>query len=77
MGAAVNIVVRLHDIDRMTLKRYVRKMRINPATVCQPNYVFTQVFSKEEEKCLAEYLLEASKLSYGFVTSKFKTVPES
>jgi hypothetical protein len=67
-GAAVNAVARENGIDRMTLKRYVRKMRINPQTVCKPNYVTKQIFTDSEEKALSDYLLMASKLHYGLST---------
>ena len=35
-GRAVNTVAREKDIDRMTLKRYVRKFRLNPSMICKP-----------------------------------------
>jgi len=67
-GQGVNTVARDMGIDRMTLKRYVRKTRANPDTVCRPNYVTQQVFNDEQEKALSDYLLHASNLHYGLST---------
>ena len=39
----------------MTLKQYVRKVRTNPNTICQPIYVKTQIFTDGEEKALSDY----------------------
>lgn len=89
LGRAVNTVARERGIDRMTLKRYVRKCRTDPNTACKPNFVTKQIFSVDEEKSLAEFLLKASKLHYGLSTketrklaydyaiSNGKQVPES
>ena len=49
-GKAVNTVARENGIDHMTLKRYIRKVCLNPSTVCKPNYVTKQVFSIVEEE---------------------------
>ena len=43
---AVNTVARENGIDRMTLKRYVRKVRLNANTACKPHYISTQVVQK-------------------------------
>ena len=70
-GQAVNTVARVNGIDRMTLKRYVRKTRINgesAAVSYKPSYVTKQIFSVSDEKALADYLLKASKLHYGLST---------
>lgn len=67
-GQPVNTVARVNGIDRMTLKRYVRKTRINADTACKPSYVTKQIFNVSEEKVLADYLLKASKLHYGLST---------
>jgi len=61
----VNTVARETSTDRMTLKRYVRKVRVNPGTVCKPNYITTQVFSTAEETNLSDYILQASRLHCG------------
>ena len=52
----------------MTLKRYVRKCRSNPNTVCKTNFVIIQIFSNKVETSSSDYLLKASKLHYGFST---------
>ena len=67
-GKAVNAVSRETGIDRMTLKRYVRKVKDNPDTVCKPNYVTKQVFTIAEEGHLSDYILQASKLHCGLST---------
>lgn len=88
-GGAVNTIARANGIDRMTLKRYVRKIKYNPDAECKPNFVTKQIFTESEEKGLAEYLLKASKLHYGlctrttrklafdFACCNGKTIPES
>jgi len=48
-GKAVNTVAQKKGLDRMTLKRYVRKVRVNPNIVCKPQYVTKQVFAINEE----------------------------
>ena len=50
--SGVNTIAKERGIDRMTLKRYVRKTKQNPQTICKPNYVTKQVFTNEEEKSL-------------------------
>jgi len=67
-GRGVNTVARERGIDRMTLKRYVRKCKLNPKTVCKPNFVTKQIFSTDEEVALADFLVRASKLHYGLST---------
>ena len=67
-GRAVNTVAREKGIDRMTLKRYVRKVRLNPSMICKPNYVTTQVFNTAEETNLSDYILQASQLHCGLST---------
>ncbi len=88
-GACVNTVARENGIDRMTLKRYVRKTRIDPNTMCKPNYVTKLIFTEKEEQDLTEYLLKAAKLhyrlstkttrklAYDFAACNGKTIPES
>lgn len=67
-GKAVNSVARDMGIDRMTLKRYVRKVKQNSDTACKPNYVTKQVFTITEEQHLTDYILQASKLHCGLST---------
>lgn len=88
-GKAVNTVARESGINRMTLKRYVRKVRADPNAICRPAYVTTQIFSDEEETAFSDYLLHAAKLHYGLSTKTTrklafefgvaisKTIPES
>jgi hypothetical protein len=60
-----------YNIDKiMTLKRYVAKLREKGEnTKLITNFASSQIFTFEEEKNLANYLLTAAKMSYGF-TSK-------
>jgi hypothetical protein len=65
----VNVVARAFGIDRMTLKRYVRKRRLNPNENFKPHFNTRQVFTAEDEESLASYLLMASKMNYGLSTT--------
>lgn len=67
-GKGVNTVARETGINRMTLKRYVRKFKADNSISFAPNYVSRQIFSAEQEESLALYLLEAAKLHYGLST---------
>ncbi|XP_065658204.1 uncharacterized protein LOC136082712 [Hydra vulgaris] len=67
-GTQLNVVARQFNIDRMTLKRYCRKKRLNPNEAFKPNDNNRQVFTAEDEKSLSSYLLIASKMNYGFST---------
>ena len=73
-GLPVNSVAKSCGIDRMTLKRYVRKVKAGTLTSFMPNYVSTQIFSNEQEAMLACYVLQSSKMHYGLsrkVAQKF------
>ncbi|XP_065658716.1 uncharacterized protein LOC136083243 [Hydra vulgaris] len=52
-GTQLNVVARQFNIDRMTLKRYCRKKRLNPNEAFKPNYNNRQVFTAEDEKSLS------------------------
>ncbi|XP_065652823.1 uncharacterized protein LOC136080140 [Hydra vulgaris] len=67
-GTQLNVVARQFNIDRMTLKRYCRKKRLDPNEAFKPNYNNRQVFTAEDEKSLSSYLLIASKMNYGLST---------
>ena len=67
-GTQLNVVARQFNIDRMTLKRYCRKKRLNLNEAFKPNYNNRQVFTAEDEKSLSSYLLIASKMNYGLST---------
>lgn len=68
-GQPAQTVARAFGIDRMTLKRYVKKSRQNPDfDTFAPTFKHTQVFSLADEKRLADYILKASKLHYGLST---------
>ena len=56
-GTQLNVVARQFNIDRMTLKRYCRKKRLNPNEAFKPNYNNRQVFTAEDKKSLSSYLL--------------------
>ncbi|XP_054259387.1 uncharacterized protein LOC128984126 [Macrosteles quadrilineatus] len=61
-----------YDIDKMTLQRYVKKFlskNAEPSSMTfEPNYHQQQVFTKQEETMLAEYLKKASRLHHGLST---------
>ncbi|XP_065677358.1 uncharacterized protein LOC136092748 [Hydra vulgaris] len=67
-GRPVNVVARKFSINRMTLKRYCNKKKLNPNESFKPNYNNKQVFIAEYEKSLSSYLLLASKINYGLST---------
>lgn len=52
----------------MTLKRYVGNRRLNPDVSYKPHLNIRQVFSEQEEDCLAQYLVQAAKMNYGLST---------
>lgn len=64
-------VARAFDIDRRTLRRYVTKYvaaERKDVVSFVPKYNARQVFSKEEEVMLADYLLTATSHNYGLST---------
>ncbi|XP_065660242.1 uncharacterized protein LOC136084063 [Hydra vulgaris] len=67
-GRPVNVVARKFSINRITLKRYCNKKKLNPNESFKPNYNNKQVFTAEDEKSLSSYLLLASKMNYGLST---------
>lgn len=78
MEKAVNEVVAGHKlrttatkygVDKMTLRRYVVKFREKgDDTNFVPNFKCSQIFTDDEEKLLAQYLLDASRMNYGLTT---------
>jgi hypothetical protein len=56
-GRAASTVAKEFGVDRMTLKRYVKKTMADPCTICQSNYAPKKVFTDKQEKDLALYLL--------------------
>jgi len=69
-GSAVNTAAKQFGVNRMTLKRHVKLRRDNPETSFVAKYAHRQVFSGDDEKMLAEYLLLASKMHYGLSTKQ-------
>ncbi|XP_065677439.1 uncharacterized protein LOC136092810 [Hydra vulgaris] len=67
-GRPVNVVACKFSINRITLKRYCNKKKLNPNESFKPNYNNKQVFTAEDEKSLSSYLLLASKMNYGLST---------
>lgn len=69
-GCKLRTTAKKYNIDKMTLRRYVAKFRESgEETKFIPNFASSQIFNSEEEKSLAEYLLTAARMNYGF-TSK-------
>ncbi|ESN99674.1 hypothetical protein HELRODRAFT_184387 [Helobdella robusta] len=71
---AINAVACETGIDRMTLKRYVRKSSLSPSVGLIPNWNTRQVFNLEQEEMLAKYLLQASKMNYGLSTKTTRQI---
>lgn len=65
--STIRATARKYDIDRMTLTRYVAKYRVNPndESILQPNFKIRQIFTKDEEEMLKNYVIKTSKLNYG------------
>lgn len=86
MAAAVKLVThqnisireaaRSTGIPLQTLHRYVKKAKLNPGTEIrtQPLYEVRQIFSKEQESDLGEYLQICSKMAYGLSTVAVRKV---
>lgn len=69
-GCKLRTTAKKYNLDKMTLKRYVEKFRAKgEETKFTPNFATSQIFNPDEEKSLAEYLLIAARMNYGF-TSK-------
>ena len=66
-GASLKGTARQFKINVMTLKRLIRR-----GEECLPGFKKAQVFTNEEEKQLADYLLHASRLNYGLPLMKFR-----
>lgn len=68
-GLCIPDAAKKHEIGYYKLRRYLKKFQLDNKTSLAPSYNFSTVFSKSQEEELVEYLLECSKMSYGF-TSK-------
>lgn len=69
-GNKLRTTASKYDIDKMTLRRYVKKYNeFGHETQFSPNFNSSQIFRPEEEKSLANYLLKAAQMNYG-LTSK-------
>lgn len=80
MAAAIKLVTeqnlsireaaRTSGIPLQTLHRYVKKAQLHPGTEIrtQPHYEVRQIFSREQEADLGEYLQICSKMAYGLST---------
>lgn len=72
---SIRSVAKSYNIGKSYLARLVYKTRNLPALdnfKHQPNIGNRQIFSKEEEKSLKEYLKTASKMAYGLTTTQTK-----
>lgn len=59
-GQTVYSIAKETGINAMTLKRYVRKTKLNPGTICRPKQVFTNVQRRKHSCWLSP---ESSKTS--------------
>lgn len=53
------------NLSFQTLSRYVKKFKEDPSCRMAPNYKVNQIFSKELEKALIDYIFQCSKMFYG------------
>jgi transposase-like protein len=71
-GVGLRKAALKYEVNKMTLRRYLNKLKCkntDPSSMAyEPNYRQTQVFTKEEETMLAEYLKKASRLHHGLST---------
>lgn len=74
-GGTYKGTAKAFKVPLMTLKRLCRKLgEDNTNKSCTPDYKKSQVFTKEEEEELTEYLLMASRLYYGLTNNNTKTL---
>ncbi|XP_074039970.1 uncharacterized protein [Leptinotarsa decemlineata] len=61
-------------IKFQTLARYVKRAKNKPGenVRMEPNYANRQVFSEEDERMLAEYIITCSQMAYGLTTEGVK-----
>ena len=65
-GASLKGTAKSHNINVMTLKRYLRKQKAQESDISnESNYKPFQIFYDKEENLLCEYLKTSSKLHHG------------
>lgn len=64
------------SVPYQTLHRYVKRAKLNPDNELRtyPLYAVRQIFTKDQETILAEYLEECSKMAYGLSTAALRKV---
>ena len=65
-------VAKQRGISKSTLQRYVDKFKKNQDCSMSPNYTHAQVFPKQQELALAEYLKKSSKMFHGLTTTQVR-----
>lgn len=71
-GETANAVAKDTGIPRTSLRRKVAQLKDNKDAEIATNYSKSQIFSKTEEKELADYLEKCSKMFYGLTTRATK-----
>lgn len=65
-------VAQDRGISKSTLQRYVDKYKKDEDCPMSPNYTHKQVFNKEQECLLADYLKKTSKMFHGLTSTQAK-----
>ena len=73
-GRTVYSVAKETGVNAMTLKRYVKKICVDPNTLCRPNYVTKQIFTNEEEKSFFGVPFACGKTSLWFINKCLQKV---
>lgn len=77
-GSKLRTTAKTYGIDKMTLKRYVERFKRNGESESyQPNYNTAQIFNKEQEKLLGEYLVTSANMNYGLTTKETRELAYS
>ena len=71
-GASIRITAKKYSLDHATLYRYVRKKQAGDERVGYRSA--TQVFSKDEEATLSEYLLKTAKCFFGLTPNEVRAL---
>lgn len=58
---SIRSAAKKYEIDRTTLTRYIQKYRVNPTdfSALQPNFKVRQIFTKEVENMLKDYIIKS------------------
>lgn len=68
-GAKIKSTANKYDIPRSNLQRYIKQGGVVKDNSCK--FISSQIFTKDEEEKISEYLVTSFKLNHGL--SKLKT----